>query len=172
MYPITLNLEDVKICIEQGQARNSTKKDQSYSRGHTSEEKHIMGMIGEYACEKYLGAIIDWELYGRLGDKGRPDCTLPDGRKAQIKSVGSIRTLNVCYPVIQMIKTNPNDLCIALQVIASDLSKTAFIGYLTVGEFGEFGRSNDEWYLKSNRPVDSLWAVPKTKFRPIEDLIR
>jgi hypothetical protein len=182
-YPISFTEADMDFCVDMGVRRNEAKKNQTLSRGWPSRVKHIMGVIGEYADERYLNATMDWKIYGTRGDRSRPDGVLPDGRRILSKSVGRRDIGSIWVPMDCLEKASAEDVVIAFQVIPVEQSFSTylytdlgFLGWLPVADFIKQGRRSDKHYEAMESipgkklTKDICWVTGKSKLRSISEL--
>jgi len=179
--PVEFTAEDTEFCVQMGQKRNSTKKNQTFSRGWPPEVKHIMGVHSEYADYKFLHAEMDWNLYGNKGDKSKPDGVLPDGRRIISKAVGR-HDLDIWIPRVCLDKANPTDVVVAFQVIPMLKDNTyvytdlGFLGWLSVQDFIDLGEENKKhFYAAKSLPGkrldrDICWVTSRFKLRGVDML--
>jgi hypothetical protein len=192
--------EDIKFCVDMAIKRNKPKTNQTISRGWPPLIKHVMGVYAEYACQKYLNATMDWNLYGKRGDRSKPDGVLPDGRKLIVKSVALPKSIWI--PKDCLDNASSSDVVVAVQVIPTVCKTTVpsmnatpspsethpviiqgytfqdikFLGWLPVKEFLKLGSINNKHYEAAESVPgiklrrDICWVTPKSALWDIRSL--
>ena len=183
-YSVEFSEEEIDFCVEMGVRRNEAKRNQTVSRGWPPRVKHIMGVYAEYACQKYLNATMDWEVYGKRGDSSRPDGILPDGRSLVVKSVGRSDLGGIWIPKVCLDAAGSSDVVVAFQVIPVEQSfstyfygSLGFLGWKSVENFLEQGKENRKHYdAQESLPGrklsrDICWVLEKSRLNAVEMLL-
>jgi hypothetical protein len=184
ILPVDFNEKDHRFCLEQAVARNKNKRNQTVSRGWPPLVKHIMGIYAEYAIQEVLGATMDWNTYGKFGDRGQPDGTLPDGRKIIAKSVGSPDIKDIWIPKECLDNCKPEDVIVAFQVVprlselvSYEFESLGFLGWASVKDFLLLGKENTKHYNAAESipgkklDRDICWILSKNHLHNIKDLM-
>ena len=182
---IEFTKEELSFCLEQGNKRNKEKKKQLGRSGWKSEITHVLGILGEFALQKYLNAQVNFELYGAKGDEGKQDATL-NGRPILCKTVCKAKDL--WLPQYSVEKNDENTIIIVIKVEENtglylqkcsenkedtDPSKLKlrFLGWCEINEVIKYGTINKSFYFQRNRDPKEICIVNSFNIlKPIEDL--
>lgn len=192
---IEFTSDEIKFCRQQSKDRLAGKWNKSRKSGWNPETIHLFGILGEFILDKYLGAAVDYNIYGANGDGNNPDAVIKrldeQGNKVEIpifcKTAVKVDNLWCSRVIVQNCTDNAISVLIKIpetlgeylnncvdnetEIKPEFVQGIEFVGWIYTKNIEQIGKLNHNQYYKTKNYKDVCYVTQASDLRPITELI-